>query len=89
MTGSAFLLKFVVLAALANPEGGRTKRVLLALFDAATHGTIAQAPVHPTSGYVAFLLTLLYLIAVAALPSGAGKRSGPLARRRRMLSSES
>jgi hypothetical protein len=66
--GSAFILKFIVLGALADPEGSRTKRVLLALFDAATLGTISQAPVAPAAGYIAFFLCLLYLIAVALLP---------------------
>jgi hypothetical protein len=66
--GSTFLLKFVVLAALADPEGSRTKRVLIALFDAATLGTITQAPVVPAAGYVAFFAAVLYLIAIALLP---------------------
>src|SRR5688500_9510914 len=66
--GSTFLLKFVVLAALADPEGSRTKRVLIALFDAATLGTITQAPVAPAAGYVAFFAAVLYLIAIALLP---------------------
>lgn len=66
--GSAFVLKFVILAALADPEGGRTKRVLVALVDAATLGTISQEPLHPAAGYLAFFLVLLYLIGVAALP---------------------
>ena len=44
------MLKFIVLAALADPEGSRTKRVLLALFDAATLGTISQAPVQAAGG---------------------------------------
>lgn len=70
VTGSAFILKFVVLASLADPAGGRTRRVLLALFDVATLGTIAQAPLHPAAGYVAFLIVLLFLIGIAALPSG-------------------
>lgn len=69
VTGSAFVLKFVMLASLADAEGGRTKRVLLALFDAATLGTISQAPLHPAAGYGAFLLVLLFLIGVALLPS--------------------
>ena len=69
VTGSAFILKFVVLAALADPGGGRTKRVLLALFDVATLGIISQAPLHPSAGYVAFAIVLLFLIAVALLPS--------------------
>lgn len=69
MTGAAFLIKFVVLAALSNPEGGTTKRLLLAIFDAATLGTITQAPQSPASGYLAFFLTLAFVIAVATLPS--------------------
>ena len=68
VTGSAFILKFIVLAALADPEGSRTKRVLLALFDAATLGTISQAPVQAAGGYIAFFICLLYLVAVAMLP---------------------
>jgi hypothetical protein len=66
--GSAFLLKFVILAALADQDGSRTKRVLLALFDAATLGTISQAPVDPAAGYLGFFMSLLYLVAVAMLP---------------------
>lgn len=69
VTGSAFLLKFVVLAALADPEGGRMKRVLLALVDVATFGTIAQTPLHASTGYIGFVLVLVFLVAVALLPS--------------------
>ena len=68
VTGSAFVLKFVVLASLVDPEGGRTKRVLLALFDVATLGTISQAPLHAAAGYWAFGLILLFLTGVALLP---------------------
>jgi hypothetical protein len=69
VTGSAFLLKFVILAALADPDGGRTKRVLLAMFDLATLGTITQTPLHPASGYIAFFVTLMFLLTTAMLPS--------------------
>jgi hypothetical protein len=69
--GSAFVLKFVVLAALADPEGGRLRRVLVALFDAATLGTVSQAPIDPASGYIAFALVFIYLIGIAALPATA------------------
>lgn len=85
VTGSAFFLKFVALASLADPQGSRLKRVVLALFDVATLGTISQSPVHPAAGYLAFFLTLLYLIGVAALPSV--HVTGLPAHRRRMLSS--
>ena len=66
--GSAFLLKFVLLAALADPDGGRTKRVLVALFDLATLGTVSQDPLHPSAGYLAFFTALLYLAGLALLP---------------------
>ena len=66
--GSAFVLKFVVLSAISNPGGGATARVLTALFDAVTLGTIAQEPTPPIAGYLAFFTMALYLGAVAALP---------------------
>jgi hypothetical protein len=66
--GSVFVLKFVMLAALADPAGGRTRRVLLALFDAATLGTISQEPIPASAGYLAFAVLLLYFIGIAALP---------------------
>lgn len=67
--GSAFVLKFVILAALAEADGGRTRRVLIALFDLATLGTISQAPVAPSAGYLAFAVCFLYLVGIAALPA--------------------
>ena len=67
--GAAFVLKFIVLASLSDPVGGRTKRVLVALFDAATLGGIAQAPQHPASGYLAFAAIMCFLAGVWALPS--------------------
>jgi hypothetical protein len=75
VTGSAFMLKFVLLASLADPDGGRTKRVLLALFDVATLGTISQTPLHSAAGYLAFLIVLLFLTGVALLPSVAYRSS--------------
>lgn len=71
--GSAFVVKFVVLDALSDASGGRTKRVLLALFDAATLGGIAQQPVHPAAGYLAFAAVALFMAGIAALP---GRRRG-------------
>jgi len=75
LVGSAFVLKFILLAALADPAGGRTKRVLLALFDVATLGTVVQAPLHPAAAYVAFFTGLLFLIGVAMLPSADRRQS--------------
>lgn len=68
--GAAFVLKFVILDALADPASGRTKRVLVALLDVATLGTVSQEPLPPIAGYLAFVAVSLYLIAVALLPRG-------------------
>ena len=69
--GSAFTLKFVFLAALSDSGGGAFKRVMLALLEGATLGTLSQTPLHPATGYVAFATLVLYLAGLAALPTGA------------------
>ncbi len=66
--GSAFVLKFVVLAALSDPSGGRMKRVLQVLLEGVTLGTLTQEPLRPASGYVAFFTLGVYLIGLSALP---------------------
>jgi len=66
--GSALILKFVVLAQLGDPAGTRTRRVLVALFDAATFGSITQDPQPASAGYLAFAGVVLFLIGVALLP---------------------
>ena len=68
---SALILKFVMLAALSSTGASRTSRVLVALFDAATLGSITQEPQAPAAGYLAFFAIALYLVAVALLPSAA------------------
>lgn len=73
--GSALILKFVVLAAVSSPSGSRMSRVIVALFDAATFGSITQEVQSPASGYVAFFATGMYFIALALLPP-IGYRSG-------------
>jgi hypothetical protein len=69
--GSAFILKFIVLAALSDPEGGRLKRVLLALLEGVTLGTLTQPIAHPAAGYVAFFTLILFLTGLALLPKRA------------------
>jgi hypothetical protein len=66
--GSAFILKFIVLAALSDPEGGRLRRVLLALLEGVTLGTLTQPVAHPAAGYLAFLTLVLFLTGLALLP---------------------
>jgi len=91
VVGSAFVLKFVVLASLADPQGSRTYRVLVALFDVATLGTISQEPIPAAAGYLAFCLLLLYLAGISALPSrlGAAGRSVVISRSRPRKSRDS
>lgn len=67
--GSAFLLKFIVLAALSDPVGGMVKRVLLVILEGLTLGTLTQATFHPATGYLAFFTLVLFLIGLALLPS--------------------
>lgn len=66
--GSALVFKFVILDGLAAPATSRTARVLAALFDVATLGTISQPPRSPIAGYMAFLAVLLFLAGVSLLP---------------------
>jgi hypothetical protein len=65
--GSAFTLKFVVLAALSDPDGGTLKRMLLVLVEGVTLGTLTQNPFHPATGYVAFVTIVLFLIGLSLL----------------------
>jgi hypothetical protein len=66
--GSALVFKFVILDGLASPPTSRTARVLAALFDVATLGTVSQPPHPPLAGYMAFLAVLLFLAGVSLLP---------------------
>jgi len=67
--GSAFLLKFVVLTTLSEPGTGWLKRVLLAMVEGVTLGTLTQEVVHPATGYLALFATILFLLGVFLLPS--------------------
>ena len=66
--GSAFILKFIVLAALSDPAGGTLKRVLLTLLEGVTLGTLTQEVTGPATGYLAFFTLVLFLIGLALLP---------------------
>ena len=76
--GSAFLLKFVVLAALSAPGAGWLKRVLLAMVEGVTLGTLTQGVLHPADGYLALFALGLFLIGVFLLPAREPPRSTAL-----------
>ena len=67
--GSAFVVKFIVLAALSDPAGGWLKRVLLAMLEGLTLGTLSQDLYRPATGYIAFVTLTLFVGALALLPS--------------------
>ena len=69
--GAAFVLKFVLLAAISAPAEGRVTRALQALFEGITLGAVAQRPPHALEAYLAFATLALYLFGVAWLPSAA------------------
>jgi len=75
IVGSAFILKYIVLTALSDPAGGPLKRMMLALLEGITLGTLSQPPMHAATGYVAFATLVVFLIGLAML-SPAKRRVG-------------
>jgi hypothetical protein len=69
ITGAAFTLKFIVLAAISDPGQGMLKRVLYAMLEGVTLGTLTQPALHPAAGYLAFATVVLFLIGIAMLPA--------------------
>jgi len=69
--GGAFVVKYVVLAALYDPNGGLTKRVLMTMLEGVTLGGLTYQSPAPVTGYVAFFTVLLFLIGVTLLPARA------------------
>ena len=67
--GTAFTLKFVILGALSAPADSPVGRVMQLLFEGITLGAVSQRPPHPAEGYLAFVTLVLYLVAIAWLPS--------------------
>jgi hypothetical protein len=68
IVGAGVVIKFVILAELSEPASSTTGRVLVALFDAATFGAIAQSRQPASAGYLALLAAALFLGAAALLP---------------------
>lgn len=66
--GGAFVLKYVVLGALYDPQGGLTKRVLTTMLEGVTLGGLTYQSPAALTGYVAFFTILLFLIGLILLP---------------------
>lgn len=67
--GGAFVLKFVLLAALYDPQGGLLRRVMLALLEGASLGGVPFTPDGAATGYLAFVILGLYFVALILLPA--------------------
>lgn len=67
--GSAFTLKFILLAALSAPEAGVLKRMLLVALEGLTLGVFAQPVFHPVTGYLAFVTLVLFMVGLVLVPS--------------------
>lgn len=72
LLGSAFVLRFIVLEGLYAPESGLTRRIVTALLEGVSLGTLDYAPNAASTGYVAFLTLGLYMVGLTLLPSPAG-----------------
>jgi hypothetical protein len=66
--GAAYVLKFIILAAISRPAEGRLAQALQLLFDGVTLGVISQRPAHALDAYLAFGTIAIYLVGVAWLP---------------------
>jgi hypothetical protein len=74
--GVAFILKFVVLDALADPAGSRLGCAMQMLLDGVTLGALTQEVQSPAAGYLAFATLGAFLVSVWMLPrrAEAGER---------------
>jgi hypothetical protein len=88
IVGAAFVLKYVVLGALYAPEGGLTRRVVMALLEGVSLGALAYSPPGPATGYIAFAVALLFLVGLALLPSAPAPLTPTLGRGNRRLTIE-
>lgn len=66
--GSALALKFVVVDGLASPGGSLGRRVFSTAVEGLSLGVLGGEPYAPAMGYVAFVVTALYLVTLWWLP---------------------
>jgi hypothetical protein len=66
--GWAYVVRYIALAALADPQGGWTRRIVTALLEGASAPAVAGEPMAPVAGYIAFATIALYLVGLVLLP---------------------
>jgi hypothetical protein len=67
--GTAFLLKHLLLAGLHTPEAGWSRRLLGAVLEGVSLGSLEQPAFAPATGYLSFFTLAMYVIGLALLPS--------------------
>jgi hypothetical protein len=72
----AFVLRFVALESLYAPGRGLMKRVMTALMEGITLGALEYEPAGVTTGYVAFVALLLYVIGLVLVGTGGPSGTG-------------
>ena len=73
--GGAFVLKFVVLAAVYDPSSGLLRRVVLAMVEGVSLGALGFVPDSPATGYLAFATLAGFFLALILLPGRRGART--------------
>lgn len=68
MFGGLLVFKHVLLAALANPDGGLARRAIGALLEGITLGELRLESLPPMTGYAAFGTGVLYFVGLLLLP---------------------
>ncbi|HEU0106898.1 MAG TPA: hypothetical protein VFT38_12050 [Vicinamibacteria bacterium] len=76
--GWAYVVRYVALAALADPQAGWTRRLLTVLLEGASSGPIAGEATAPLAGYVAFATLALYMTGLGLLPRPAPSAAAAL-----------
>ncbi len=66
--GGAFVLKFIVLAAAYDGDGGLLHRVLVTMLEGVSLGALGFVPDGAATGYVAFVLLGLFFFSLILLP---------------------
>jgi hypothetical protein len=73
--GGAFILKFVVLAAVYDPASGLLRRVVLAMVEGVSLGALGFVPDGPATGYLAFATLAGFFLSLTLLPGRRGGRA--------------
>ena len=67
--GWAYVVRYVALAALADPQSSWMRRLIGVLMEGAGSASVPGEPTAPLAGYVAFATVALYMIGLVLLPA--------------------